>query len=267
METEIFIQQYFPMDIRSSRAELIVKLLRWCLNDLHYKEHGELIRQAENEVQAQLFSRMLANVQLTKKMEQELTKLAGSTAEHVISAFKKAATTYRARQLVLPPFDDEELTNQFKEAFSIYPLKDELLTARGSYHPSVEGAYACAVDGWHLTQTRLIAINAIKMLIAPRRYASLQLDGMSDLRVALWRHLQDQMFNVLLFGSLLGGKQAAEALELSASTCLFNEQTGTNFAVMHFLEQDLRSPGSWATDDEDVFRADIMSKLKERLNG
>lgn len=267
MERNIFIQQYFPNSIRQARAGVITRLLRFCLNGLDYKEHGDVMKLVDDEVKSALYDRMSSGIKLTKKIEEQMTKLAGNTAEYVVSAYKNASQFYHIRSLVIPWLDDEELESKFKESFLTYRLKEELTQEDGSYQPSVRGAYACALDNWHLTQTKLVTTSVIRDLVAPSQYINFDLGGLNKLRTILWKKQRDYTFDVLLFGSMLGGSEAAEALELAASTRVYDEKAQINYAIMQFLQLNRRSPGRWFTETEDAFRQDIEAKLKERCNG
>jgi hypothetical protein len=99
---------------------------------------------------------------------------------------------------------------------------------------------------------------AIIQLIRADEFKHITLQGFDEIGQQLRMHRMTFMRNLAMFGGLLGGSPARFVAKLLARDACHKEDAGdVQYSLIHFLMPDGRIPGSWSSDAEDRFRADI----------
>lgn len=250
-----FINWTYSPEVLQERAMIVQRLAAFALQgteskytpgELH-KSHATLM----NAVQARLAEAFVQPV-LSKTGKRLKSAPAGDTAELVIETFKN-----RWNQLpltVTPSLEGTVVDGAFQSAFNTTSAPF------GRAEPSVAGAYQRAKDNYFLTCSRIHSLHALQRLLRRSEYGNDEtMPGFSNINYSQYENTRRYLELMMLFGGLLGGEAAKEAVRMMAEQSCHSVE-GTRYSLMHFLTIDGYSPGSYYSADDEAFRKDIAEK-------
>ncbi len=252
-----FINWTYSYEVLQERAIIVQRLAAFALQgtgskytagELH-KSHATLM----NAVQTRLAEAFVQPV-LSKAGKRLKSASAGDTIEMVIETFKKKNCWNQLPLTITPPLEGTVVDAAFQAAFNTTsaPL--------GQAEPSVAGAYQRAKDNYFLTCSRIHSLHALQQLLRRSEHGVDEtMLGFSDISAAQYKNTQHYLELMMLFGGLLGGEAAREAVRMVAEQSC-HSTSDTRFSIMHFLTVDNYSPGSYYSADDEAFRKDIAEK-------
>lgn len=255
-----FISWTYAPEINAERCEIVLTLVRDILEGV--ADQHERSQHPQAEVLTAAVKARLYDAQVPRFASSSNRKFkpqdAGNTAELLVKAFQDGLKFSFVRELKLAP----PLSMKYDQALVARELKCEVQQYFEA-SPSVDGALMMARYNLERTRTRQVMTYALSRLLQVSEHHDVPLSGMSEIRETLWSREAKFLRNVVLFGCLAGGDDAKAAIrELALSTCHKEDPTEVRFSIMHFLQHEGRSPGSYYTAEDDAFRADIEQKFK-----
>lgn len=148
------------------------------------------------------------------------------------------------------------------------PQFPSLPTFPGQTEPGVPFAYEVAKWNVARSEQRIFALGVFGRLIRTAWRGEDLMKGWSiDAYACLYRLKLGFLKDLLLFGTLLGGTAASYAAVKAAEHCCWSPDGSTNWSVMEYLQADGASVGSYATADEQAFKASVNELVEmHRLN-
>lgn len=258
MNKPSFIDRFYTGETKRERLRIIQDLVKFVIKGLEAR-YGKpylppYVKAYEAAVSSILFDRF---AEAPLKVRKSFRPDEGDTVELLAEALSNAKQILFVKEICLPylPADIGPKLEQ-RLPFTPFTYVDE-------YEPSVRGAYQCAKDNFLLSETRKVCLTALNKLINPSTFHNMDVAGDQEIFAELSNRSISYLSNILLFGSLLGGAEAREALRLVAREYLYDSQSPIKMSIMSHITPNGRTPSIWLTKTEDSFRADIIKKMKE----
>lgn len=253
-----FISWIYAQDVNLERCQIVQALVQDILDgvaDQHERSQHPKAELLTAAVKARLYDAQVPRFATTSKRKFK-PQDAGDTAEMLVKAFQDGLKFSFVRELKLAPpvpVAEEAVAKALNcEAQQYFEAS-----------PSVDGALMMARYNLERTRTRQVSTYVLSKLLQVSEFYDTPLPGLGEIRETLWSREAKFLRDMVLFGCLAGGNAAKAAIrELALSTCHKEDPTEVRYSIMHFLQHEGRSPGSYYTATDEAFRADIELKFK-----
>lgn len=236
-----FISWAYDPAITGARTTVVLDLVRFIHQGLKGAEAEGLA--LETQVRAVLFDR--TNSPLARPLTRRDYQPAGDTLDLLVKAIE-SSRQWVAGGAPLGAFHAGIYTDDLQRRLgTTWPPQD-------TEAPTVTDAYHVACSNLARATSRVVVLFALPDLLNLR-----SMEHAERLRTHLWQARTHFQRDVLLLGALAGGDRLKEAVQAVAPQVCYSEKGQTNYALMHLLEVDGRSPGHWLTATEDSLRASI----------
>lgn len=247
-----FISWAYDPTINQERSDILLHVVNFIRDGVcdpysHSPTLPSFFQQLDNSVKAAIFE--LTQTPFAKPLPKRSYAPAGSTIDLFVAAFERSSS-FVVNGAPVGAFH-----------LNTDALTDEIARRIGAiWHPEINedgglpAAFEATYSNLARANSRLALLYSLPRLLGAR----FNLEGFDAAReVLLYRQITMQR-NLLLFGSLLGDEARRRALQAVApSTCYTAANAEIKFAVMHHLQRDGVSSGSFRTADEALLQADI----------
>lgn len=253
-----FLSEVLPADAKETRFTVIDDMVRYiqqCVGPQYGREGGlQEFSQFQTSVSAALFRFAARSVKLPKNF---MADAAEKTALMVVEAIQEGMRFASAERICVTHFANKEIAKAVQADTNAIQLSWEEPEV-----PSVESAFQMAQDNFIRLETGIVYLYAIYKMARPSPYSNFDLAGGDAVRSFMYSRRAQFMKNILLFGGLLGGVQAAVAVKMVAREMVYNPNSDIDFSVIEYLQPFGRVPGSYLSKYNEDFMKDIINKYE-----
>lgn len=253
-----FLSEFLPAAVKETRFKVIddmVRYLQQCVGPQYGHNDGlQEFSQFQTSVSAALFRFAARSVKLPKNF---MADAAEKTAPMVVEAIQNGMRFASVERICVTHFTNKEIAKAVQTDTNAVQL-----SWNEPDIPSVESAFQMAQDNFIRLETGIVYLNAIYKMARPSPYSNFYLAGGDAVRSFLYSRREQFMKNILLFGGLLGGERAAEAVKMVARKMIYNPNSDINFSVIGYLQPFGCVPGCYLSKYEEDFMKDIADKYE-----
>ena len=255
-----FLSGMYNIDVLRNRQNIISQLTEFVVENLrdnvNPRDQHSSCKPFVESVNSTMFELSQPWAQLTKRQQSLIDN--GDTTGIVLDAFEKVMKWNHISDVIAPPFQDKHLYAAFVERFNAHVEKWD------KTDPSIQGAYNMAKLNMIRAHTRATCMSVIVTLLKRSDYSNPAIANFNVIREHLYTSGCEFSRQMLLFGGLLGGDFAKEALKVACNRMAYDPKMSIDYSVIHYLSRDGVSPGSWPTAHDVQFR-DEIKKAYEQL--
>lgn len=254
-----FLCGLYPAEVLQQRQKIIDRLL-WYVLEGTRDPYGSRARcdkapTLTNAVNAAMFLQSQPQMRLTKGQQTKVP--VGDTIEMVLQSFERVVSRNNVDKLTVPPFDDAALSTAFAKRIKASP------DSWDDADPSIKGAFELAKINLIRAKTRFVSLSVIATLLKRTEWDTVILDGLDEIRYVLHLRKSEFVKRVMLFGGLLGGAGAAEALKMACHQMVYDPVADVSYSTIEYLSCDGIRPGHWPSSADESFRAEIKKAYGE----
>lgn len=248
-----FLNYVYPLSVLQARAKILLSMVRYVTEaaaDPYERKNHPFAGTFRDAVSAAVAYPFIDNVVAPKRFQVD----AGSTAQLIAKSYTDVQKWRKFEApFAVPLFTADDETIDTLQA--LFPDSKEISMA-DSAKPTVLGAYELASRNISQIEMQMLTLHVVCDLARHSEYTQgQQLAGSDELLRTLFERHSGFLRDYLMFGGLLGGSYATEAIKKVARyTCYDGD---TNYAIVQFLTGGGRHPGIYKTQLDTDFKADI----------
>ena len=255
-----FLHTMNPPEVAAERIRVINDLVRLVTN-CTAPQHGEPALESraifKRAVDALILPSLRDRINVPKRLLATINF--GNTAELVANALKEGISINTEKtDIFVPSLTDPDLMAAVEKALGMTRLELDATTAE----PTVEGAARMCKLNAMQHDTAVMAITALHVLLKQSPWHDFTITGAPQLRTELFNRSRHFSANALMFASLSSDDRLRKDVTawVARNNCV--SSSGVNYAIMHFLEFNGRSPGMYETKVDNAFRKSIREGYK-----